>query len=303
MPSKKTRCANRLRLEQHGTVPEGDTIFRTATTLRRWLVGRQVTAVRVGGPGIPAGRLVGATVDAVESQGKHLLIRLSSGDTLRTHMRMTGSWHVYGAGERWRKPEYQARLVLECGDRVAVCFNAPVIEVLATREESVHPALAGLGQDLLGRDPLNLAVLPARARAAAEDAPTIGELLLDQRVVAGIGNIYRCESLFVCGTDPWTAVAAVPDEVLAQLVTTAARLLRANATGTRGTPWARAFDGRPDRPWVYRRAGLPCRRCGTIIRSAPLGRQPRTVYWCPTCQPRRAGAPSGTDGHDQPPSA
>jgi endonuclease VIII len=176
---------------------------------------------------------------------------------------------------------------------VAVCFNAPVIELLATSGERAHPALAALGQDLLGTDPLDLAALPSRARSVAEEAPTIGELLLDQRLVAGIGNIYRCESLFVCGTDPWTPVAALADTDLARLVTTAARLLRVNATGRRGAPWARAFDARPDRPWVYRRAGLPCRRCGGVIRSAPLGRQPRTVYWCPTCQPRRPAPASG----------
>jgi endonuclease VIII len=271
-------------------VPEGDTIFRTATTLRRWLAGRVITSARTRVPGLPAARLVGATVTAVESQGKHLLVRFSNGDTLHTHMRMSGSWHVYLAGERWHLPEWQARLVLEVADRVAVCFNAPTIELLASRAERLHPGLVGLGQDLLGSDQLDLTAAIRRARQRAEESPLIGEMLLDQHVVAGIGNIYRCESLFLCAIDPWAPVAAVADTELGCLFETAAELLRANATGTRGSPVARAFGAGPERPWVYRRAGRPCRRCGSVIQSRRLGHQARTVYWCPVCQPPRPHA-------------
>ena len=193
-------------------MPEGDTIYRTADLLRTWLVGRSVTAARSRVAGLATDRLVGATVTAVESQGKHLLMRFSNGDTLHTHMRMTGSWHVYPAGGRWQRSGQQARVVIEAGDRVAVCFNAPVVELLASRAEAVHPALAGLGQDLLGTRPLDLEAARTRARRlTAEPDGTgggrvIGEVLLDQRVVAGIGNIYRCETLFLCGVDPWTPV-------------------------------------------------------------------------------------------------
>src|SRR3954462_11736870 len=130
-------------------MPEGDTIYRTAETLRRWLVGREVTAARSIALGARAERLVGHKVDAVEARGKHLLVRLSSGEVVHSHMRMTGSWHVYPAGERWRRPANQARLVLEAGDRVAVCFNVPVIELLHERDEHVHPAVAYLGPDVL----------------------------------------------------------------------------------------------------------------------------------------------------------
>jgi endonuclease-8 len=273
-------------MRHHQCVPEGDTIFRTATTLRRWLAGREITAARGQVAGQAAGRMVGATVTTVESKGKHLLIRFSNGETLHTHMRMTGSWHVYSVGERWRKSPRLARLVLQAGERVAVCFDAPVIELLPTRAEPLHPALATLGQDLLGAKPLDLASARSRARLLAEGAPTIGELLLDQRVVAGIGNIYRCETLYLCGIDPRRPVVDVTDDELDRLVTTAAKLLSANATGTAGTPIARAFNARPEQPWVYRRAGRPCRRCGTVVVSARLGRQARTVYWCPTCQPQ-----------------
>jgi endonuclease VIII len=265
-------------------MPEGDTIYRTATSLRRWLAGRQVTAVLTSVPGLSLDRLIGASVTSIESQGKHLLIRFSNGDTLHTHMRMTGSWHVYSAGERWRRAVRRANVVLEAGDRVAVCFDVPVVELLATRAERVHPALAGLGQDLLSGHDLDRDGARTRARLRAEQWPLIGDLLLDQRVVAGIGNIYRCETLFQCRIDPWAPVDSLADADLDQLLTTAARLLKASAMGSGGG--RTRFEGRPDRPWVYRRAGRPCRQCGTVIKSARLGRQARTVYWCPTCQTR-----------------
>jgi endonuclease VIII len=195
-------------------------------------------------PGLDAARLVGAAISTVESQGKHLLIRFSTGDTLHTHLRMTGSWHVYSVRARWRLPESQARLELRAGDRVAVWFNAPVIELLASRAERMHPGLVGLGQDLLGQDSLDLSAARDRARRRAERSPTIGDLLLDQRVVAGIGNIYRCESLFRCGIDPWTPVGALSDAELDSLFATAAELLQANALWAGTSP----FGSRPEPP-------------------------------------------------------
>jgi endonuclease-8 len=277
--------------------PEGDTIFRTAATLQRWLAGREITSARVRIVAVPVARLIGATVTGVEAQGKHLLIRLSTGDILHSHMGMTGSWHVYPAGERWQRSASQARLVLEAGDRVAVCFNAPVIELLAARSEPLHPALSRLGPDLLG-DSFDVEVVRHRARRRAQDQAvgSIGELLLDQQVVAGIGNIYRCESLFLCGLNPWRSVDDVDDRQLDHLMLTAGRLLRANATGPPGT---RGFEGRGGQMWVYRRGGRPCRRCGTTVRSQRLGRQARTVYWCPTCQPPE---PAGKAAATHPPA-
>jgi endonuclease-8 len=250
-------------------VPEGDTIYRTAVSLRRWLGGREITSARSRVLGPMASRLVGANLDAVEAKGKHLLMRFSSGDVLHTHMRMNGTWHVYPAGERWRRPADEARLVLEAGDRVAVCFNAPVIELLAAREERVHPGLRDLGPDVLV-DPVDLDEVRRRA-ATRPPAITVGELLLDQRVVSGIGNIWRCETLFACRVNPWTPVAEVGD--LDHLIRTASRLMQ----GTIG-------KAPPSRRAVYRRTGRPCPRCRTPITSTPLGDPPRTVYWCPTCQ-------------------
>jgi endonuclease VIII len=250
-------------------VPEGDTIFRTAATLRGWLVDREITAARTTAP-VPIDILVGDTVTAVEARAKHLLMRFASGRVLHTHMRMTGSWHVYPAGARWQRPAGRARVVLEAGDRVAVCFDAPVVELLARGGESVHPAMTALGPDVLV-EPLDLDEVVARARRRPPETE-IGELLLDQRVVGGIGNVFRSEALFVTGVNPRRRAADVD---VAAVVTAAAELMRAGVEG-----------GAARRPSsVYRRAGRPCRRCGVRIEAARVGAQARTAYWCPRCQP------------------
>lgn len=262
-------------------MPEGDTIHRTARALREWLAGRVVTGARAPRGGVPAARLVGLTVVGVEARAKHLLVRLSSGEVLHTHMRMTGSWHVHRRGEPWRRPAPRARLVLEAGDRVAVCFDAPVLELLAPGEEARHPALSRLGPDVLV-DPLDLGEV--RRRAAGRPAGlAAGELLLDQAVVSGVGNVYRCEALFLAGVHPWRDRAALGPDGLDLLVGTAAALMRANLDPAAG--FARRFGppGGPAGPWVYGRAGRPCRRCGAPVRAGPLGL--RTVWWCPRCQP------------------
>ena len=270
-------------------MPEGDTIFRSATSLRRWLIDRRITAARSMVPGVAAARLVGRRVDAVDARGKHLLIRLSGGLSLHTHMRMSGSWHVYPTGERWRMPAHQARLVLSAGERTAVCFNAPVVELLSPGDEAIHPSLSRLGPDVLGPEVPDPAEVHRRARIRMAASPTVGELLLDQQVVSGIGNIYRCESLFVCGLHPAIDVAALSDTELDEVITTASRMMQASAHATAG----RGGRAGQERSRVYRRQGQPCRRCGARIQRALLGRQPRAVYWCPGCQPARPG-PSGS---------
>lgn len=261
-------------------MPEGDTIFRTAVTLDRWLTGREVTAARTTVERLPAAKLVGQRVAGVEARAKHLLIRFSGGSVLHTHMKMTGSWHVYSAGERWQKPPSQARIVLEAGDRIAVCFNAPVVELLAAGGEQQHPGLVNLGPDVLA-PPVDLVEVRRRAATRPERLP-IGELLLDQQVVSGIGNIWRCESLFLRRLDPWCRQGALADGELEELVAVAADLMMRSARPAEYV--GRDFGGGSDRPWVYGRARRPCRRCGTPIRRAPLGAQARTVYWCPSCQ-------------------
>ena len=255
-------------------MPEGDTLARTSATMHRWLAGREITAASTKVDGFPAERLVGRRVESVEAWGKNLMIRLDGDEVLRTHLRMTGSWHIYPAGHPWRRPERQARLTLTCGDRVAVCFNAPVVELVRAGGMASHPALGNLGPDVLDQPP-DLEEVRRRARAGPADRP-LGELLLDQRVVAGIGNIWRCEALFVEGHNPWTPVSALTDDQLDALVSAAGRLMRVSVDSRTGVP---------DRRWVYRRAGHACRRCRTPVRSRRQGEQARTAYWCPTCQP------------------
>ena len=254
-------------------MPEGDTIFRTAETLRRWLGGREISAARSRVYGFPALRLVGRTVGGVEARGKHLLLRLDDDSVLHTHLRMSGSWHVYPSDRPWRRPESQARLVIECGDRVAVCFNALVVELLRPRAEGAHPSLGRLGPDVLA-DHLDLDEVRRRARTRPPDL-ALGELLLDQHVVAGIGNIWRSEALFLEGRSPWTERQKLTDDDLDALVTTASSLMRASALG----------DAHPPERWVYKRSGQPCRKCGTRVESRRQGEQARTAYWCPACQP------------------
>ncbi|HET9083841.1 MAG TPA: DNA-formamidopyrimidine glycosylase family protein [Candidatus Limnocylindrales bacterium] len=257
-------------------MPEGDTLFRTAQGLRPYLVGRDVLAARAQGPGpVPqVQRIVGKRVDAVEAQGKNLLIRFDGGLELRTHLRMNGSWHRYRPGERWRRPPGRARLVLEVDGTVAVCFDAPVVELFETRAEVVHPSLSRLGPDLLDPDFDAMEAL-RRLRAPERAELSISAALLDQRALAGIGNIWRNETLFAERVDPFVAVRDLDDATLARLITTARRLLTQSA----GVAPGRA----PTK--VYRRTGRPCPRCGTPIRSAPLsGEVPRTTYWCPSCQ-------------------
>ncbi|WP_052666984.1 Fpg/Nei family DNA glycosylase [Nitriliruptor alkaliphilus] len=262
-------------------MPEGDTIHRTAARLRSVLVGQPLTGVDL--PRLPEPwPAVGATVTGIEARGKHLLIRTSDGLVLHTHQLMTGSWHLYAPGARWRKSPRAARAVLTVPGAVAVCFASPVVEVLDARAEARHPALRALGPDLC--DPA-ADIDEALRRLAALCPPerSIGEALLDQRIACGVGNVYRCDVLFLHGLHPATPVGAVPDPTRRALLTTAGQLLRANlaATATRTT----VAGGPPGRLWVYGRVGQPCRRCGAPIAGGHLGQHARTVHWCPTCQP------------------
>jgi endonuclease-8 len=264
-------------------VPEGDTLRRTAAGLAPHLVGRVVTAAWARPGSAQVERVVGSTVDAVEAAGKNLLIRFDNGLELRTHLRMHGSWHRYRPGEPWRRAESRARLVIEVPGAVAVCFDAPVVELFERRAAAVHPTLRALGPDLLdeGWNGDDAAEARRRLRDPARARWTISEALLDQRAVAGIGNIWRNESLFAERVNPWTAVAELDDATLDRVVATARQLLRTSAGVAPGRAPVR----------VYRHSGRPCPRCATTIQSAPLsGTVPRTTYWCPSCQPNMSSA-------------
>jgi endonuclease-8 len=269
-------------------VPEGDTLFRTAAGLRPYLVGRTVTAARTGGPGaVPqVGRIVGREITAVEALGKNLLIRFDNGLEIRTHLRMNGSWHRYRPGERWRRPAGRARLVLEVPGAVAVCFDAPVVELLEQRAEGLHPSLGRLGPDLLAAD-FDADEAVRRLRVPVRASMAIGEAIIDQRALAGIGNVYKSELLWIDAVSPFAPVAELDDATLRGLVETGRRLLLANSAAGRGPERVTTTGdrGAPGPLYVYGRTGRPCRRCRTPIASAQQGTEiPRTTYWCPTCQ-------------------
>ena len=261
------------------SMPEGDTLARTAAGLRPWLVGRPVLAARAYGPGaVPRlERVVGAVVTGVDAIGKNLVIRLGNGLELRTHLRMRGSWHRYRPGERWRRPPSRARLVLEVEDSVAVCFDAPVVELFEQRAAAAHPVLGRLGPDLLAPTPdLDEAVRRLRDPSRAERP--VAEALLDQRALAGIGNEVRNEVLWQGAVSPWARLRDLDDATLRRLVGIAREVLREGAS-----------SGRRPRH-AYRRAGRPCPRCGLRVEVARQGSGlSRLTFWCPGCQGPRPG--------------
>jgi endonuclease-8 len=275
-------------------MPEGDTIFRAARTLHRVLAGKQVTRFESVYPAITRiaddHPIVGRTIDSVSARGKHLLIAFSGDLTLRTHMRMNGSWHVYPAGARWQRPARDMRVLVGTRDAVAVAFNVPIAELLTARELARHKEVQALGPDLLANDtPFDRAEVIRRLRGRGREA--IADALLNQHVVAGIGNVFKSEILFLAGVDPFTTAMALDDAALDRLVGIAREQLAANimsqsqtlspAVGRRTT---RSLDPR-EKLWVYGRGGKPCRRCGTAIRSKKTGLHARLTYWCPACQP------------------
>ena len=272
-------------------MPEGDTIFRTAAVLRSVLVGERVDAARARpGPGLrrvpDLSKVVGATITSVAARGKHLLIDFDNGLTLRSHLRMRGSWHRYRPGEPWRLPESQANAILETAGAVAVAFNTPTLELMTDAGMARDRSLRELGPDLLGVEfDVDEAVLRLRHR----DREQLGNALLDQRAVAGIGNVVKSETAFIERMDPWAFVGDFSDDELKGAMRTARRLLQANTRGG-----ARVTTGNPRRGqelWVYGRAGRPCRRCGTRIETRRQGELARSTYWCPRCQPPRRPTP------------
>lgn len=270
-------------------MPEGDTIDRIAKVMRQTLGADSITGARGRRGGARVERVIGSTVASVSARGKHLLVGFDNGLTLHTHLGMAGTWHRYRPDERWRRRAGEAVAVLETGSAVAVCFAAPTVELLETRALPVHPVLSRQGPDLVDPD-VDLEEAVARLRASPKG---IAEAVLDQGVVAGLGNVYRSEVLFLAGQDPFVAAADVPAGRAREVLAMAHGLLRANTGGGGRVTMADASGAPPDASpagsrvrsrWAYRRAGRPCRRCGTPIRSAALGRPPRRLYWCPTCQ-------------------
>ncbi|TIC79862.1 Fpg/Nei family DNA glycosylase [Nocardioides sp. GY 10113] len=265
-------------------MPEGDTVRQTATRLDRALTGRELTRADLRVPRHATADLCGGTVLATVPRGKHLLTRLRvRGEelTLHTHLKMEGSWRVHRAGARWERPGHTARVVLVAGDVEAVGFSLGAVDLLRTADED--RVVGHLGPDLLDPDWGEEHLAQALARLRAAPGRPLRSALLDQSLLAGIGNVYAAEVCFLAGLHPETPVRDVPD--LPSVVTSAHRLLVLNADRPR-----RVTTGDPRSPsWVYGRARQPCRRCGTPVRTGTSGDRPgqeRVSYWCPTCQPR-----------------
>lgn len=259
-------------------MPEGDTVFRTAARLHEALAGQQVTRFDIRVPRYATADLTGETVHEVIARGKHLLMRIG-GMTLHSHLKMEGRWLVFRPGERWRSPEYQARAIVGAERAVAVGFEIAMVDLVPTADEA--DLVGHLGPDLLGPD----WDADEAARRLARDPRPVHVALLDQRNLAGLGNEYANELLFVRGILPTRPATDVDAAAVAGLVDTASRMIRANRDRN-----GRTFTGdtRPgQQTWVYRRDRKPCRRCGTLIRRAELGASEtseRIVFWCPRCQ-------------------
>ena len=276
-------------------MPEGDTIYRAARTLHTALAGHVVTRFETGLAQLAhvdrEEPIAGRTVEQVAAAGKHLLMTLSGELVLRTHMRMNGSWHIYRPGERWQMSPRAVRILIETGDWLAVAFNVHVAEFVRSDRLDRHRTLATLGPDLLGEfDPAQ-----ALLRVRRHGARAMHDVLLDQRLMAGIGNVYKSEVLFLARVHPDTPARSVNDDEWLALMDLARKLLKANVAESSG-PGIETYRGlrrttgrrsSAERLWVYGRGAQPCRKCGTTIASRKDGDDARVTYWCPNCQPMR----------------
>jgi endonuclease-8 len=269
-------------------------LFRIARTLNRALQGGRVERFDSVYPALNRVHhdrpVTGRTIEGVEAAGKHVLIRFSGGLVLRTHLRMNGNWHIYRRGERWRRSRADMRVLVATDAWEAVAFTVPVAEFLegeAAIDEQRD--LAAMGPDLLG-ETFDTAEAMRRVRERGEEE--IEVVLLRQQVVAGIGNIFKSETLFLTGIHPFTPASALSDADLERVLAKARRLLQANVHRD-SPPAIVTYKGlgpnhrHEDGVWVYGRSGKPCRRCGTPIAWQRSGPHSRSTYWCPTCQPER----------------
>ena len=249
-------------------MPEGDTLHRIARTLQAALAGRKVVRFETALPKLARvddqTTIVGRTIESVRAVGKHLLIAFSGGLELRTHLRMNGSWHIYRSGERWQRPRVDMRIVLATDEWEAVGFNIPMAEFC--RVDAPVP----VGPDLLA-DEIDIDECVERLQVLVD--AEIGEALLNQRAVSGIGNIWKSETLWACRVSPFAKVESIDGSKLRAIVMTVRKLLRQSVAATSRSRFA-----------VYGRRGEPCRRCGAIIEMRRQGPGARVTFWCPRCQ-------------------
>lgn len=277
-------------------MPEGDTVWAAAQRLDKALAGKTLVRSDFRVARFATVDLAGQEVTEVLSRGKHLLIRVGTGAsalTVHSHLKMEGAWHLYVAGDKWRRPAFTARVILQTAQVSAVGFSLAQVEVVARDEE--HRLVGYLGPDLLGSD---WDATEALLRLRSDPARPIGTALLDQRNLAGIGNVFRNDLCFLAGIHPSAPVAAVPR--LERLVDTAKRLLEANKRRSARITTGLEVRGQADRLWVHGRDRQPCRRCGTLIERGRLGNtalDERDIYFCPHCQP----LPAAAEPADSPP--
>lgn len=276
-------------------MPEGDTIFRAARTLNKALAGKTITRFESAFPRLTRIHedtpITGRTVEQVSARGKWMEMHLSGGLVLVTHMLMNGSWHIYRPGEKWQRPQRDMRVLIATDDFVAVALSIQVAEFYRAEELEKESPSRQIREDFLAAG-FDEAIAFARLRAAPADM-SVGEALLKQTIVAGIGNVYKSEVAFACRVHPFAKMGSVTDEQLRCMVATARKFMKANVTESSPEGIVTYFGFRrttgranpADRLWVYGRAGKPCRRCGTRIESRKQGADARVTFWCPECQP------------------
>lgn len=274
-------------------MPEGDTIFRAARTLHRALAGKAVTDFQTVLPKLSRVHedypITGRTIESVQSSGKWISMHFSGDLVLLTHTLMNGSWHIYRPGERWQRKREDMRIVIATEDFVAVGFNVPVAEFHSEKSLAERSGISRIGPDILSGE-----FSSADAISALRSQPDmgIGEALLRQSLIAGLGNVYKSEVCFACGVNPFRRVATLSDSELECLVKISRKFLLANVTDASGPHMVtytgfRRTTGRAnaaDRLWVYGRAGQPCRRCSTPIQRKKQASDARVTFWCPQCQ-------------------
>ncbi|HSD24060.1 MAG TPA: DNA-formamidopyrimidine glycosylase family protein [Solirubrobacterales bacterium] len=254
---------------------EGDSILRIARRMDAALAGKAVSARTPGRrrpEGLAASSIDGLVLERVVSRGKHLLLHFEDDLTLHSHLGMHGGWHVYGPGQRWRRSPSQAWIALAADDAEAVNFGGSFMRIGRRKRLLRDPRLVRLGPDILAPDFIAAAVIERMRRS--DPGAELGEALLDQSLVAGIGNIFKSEGSFEAGIDPNARLESLTDDEIAEVL-----------DATRDLMLEAVESGRQPRR-VYRRAGEPCPRCGTRIESRAQGDDARTTYWCPGCQTR-----------------
>jgi endonuclease VIII len=268
-------------------MPEGDNIFRAARTLHLALAGRVVTKFETQLPQLARidydSPIAGRTIEAVESAGKWMSIRFSGDLTLLTHMLMSGSWHIYRPGEKWKAAAHDMRIVIHTEEYVAVAFRVQVAEFHTPDTLRRHPSLSRLGPDILAPEFDEAAAL---ARLRSRPSLEVSVALSSQSIVAGIGNVFKSEVCFAGGVNPFRKVESLTEQEMHLLLSKAREFLSSNTN--HGGPRRTTRRSDPaESLWVYKRAGEPCRKCGTLIESSKQGLDARVTFWCPQCQPIR----------------